>query len=251
MKNQSGQILLIVVLLSTVLLTIGFSVSQITTQETQIAKLEEESKKAFAAAEAGLDRALKEVPVAGGSILISFEGVTGMAEVQSTQGTTFTTPLLRKDEQYTFYLADYPGFVNPWSGGDLKICFGSDVALELTLIKQDYSIIKYAVNPTSTSIISNASSASSVNPDDCPTDFNFTNKYPISSADISNSRLLIGRVMANSSISTKIGFKGPANFPIQGKTITSSATTSTGVSKKIQLFQSYPQIPADFFVTSF
>ena len=52
--KQQGQILLIIILLSTVILTVVLSVSQISTQEQRIARLEEDSKKAFAAAEAGI-----------------------------------------------------------------------------------------------------------------------------------------------------------------------------------------------------
>jgi hypothetical protein len=51
--------------------------------------------------------------------------------------------------------------------------------------------------------------------------------------------------------SSKLFFSAPGNFPIQGKTVSSTATTTTGVSKKVTLFQSYPQIPAEFFTTSF
>jgi len=53
--------------------------------------------------------------------------------------------------------------------------------------------------------------------------------------------------------STRIGIErvGGGNLPVQGKYITSEAKTPSGVSKKVQLFQSYPQIPAEFFVTSF
>jgi hypothetical protein len=39
--------------------------------------------------------------------------------------------------------------------------------------------------------------------------------------------------------------------PFAGRVITSEAKTSTGVTKKIELFQSNPQIPSDFFVTAF
>ena len=63
MKNinkRSGQTLLIIILLATVLLTVGLSVSHVTQQEQKITKLEQDAKQAYAAAEAGLDAALKQ-----------------------------------------------------------------------------------------------------------------------------------------------------------------------------------------------
>ena len=40
-------------------------------------------------------------------------------------------------------------------------------------------------------------------------------------------------------------------LPAQGQTVESKVSTTTGVTKKLQLFQSYPQVPSDLFVTRF
>lgn len=247
MKNQRGQVLLIVILLSTVLLTIGLSISQITTQETQIAKLEEESKKAFAAAEAGLDAALKQGTIADLSTLPNLSEFQGSAIVEPTTSNVFVSPLLKKDEQYTFYLADYVSQTFGQSIAEtITICYGSPTsqpALEITLVKQN-SLKRYVVDYQSriTGADPGANSCS---------DTNFSYSYnSILGTDIgTDSKLLIVRALY---ADTKLRFSRTINpFPLQGKTITSAATTSTGVTKKIQLFQSYPQIPSDFFITSF
>lgn len=56
-RNQSGQILLIVVLSIVVALTVGLSIVSRTISNLQISKQSEESQRAFQAAEAGLERA--------------------------------------------------------------------------------------------------------------------------------------------------------------------------------------------------
>ena len=58
-KNESGQVLLILVLIASVFLTIGISLVETTVQESQTAKITEDSKRAESAAEAGLDAAIE------------------------------------------------------------------------------------------------------------------------------------------------------------------------------------------------
>ncbi len=261
MENQRGQVLLIIILLSTVLLTIGLSVSQITTQETQIAKLEEESKKAFAAVEAGLDARLKSgsdiTNIA--SILPPNSGIiSGQATTDPTPKSTFITPLLKKDEQYTFYLADYDIAANSFSAyfsGDLIFYLGNSSScptLELTIVSSSNSIRRKLINPSCSTMtasdISNTNSGAPFNFQGVNFDYKTTSSLSIAG----DTKLIIVRVLF---AETKIGIERISGtstvLPLQGKTITSDATTSTGVSKKIQLFQSLPQIPADFFITSF
>jgi hypothetical protein len=250
MKQQSGQVLLIIILLSTVLLTIGLSVSQITTQETKITKLEEDSKKAFAAAEAGIEKAIKLG--SGTTIPIEIGGVTGTAEVQSTQGTAFITPLLKKDEQYTFYMAS-DNFSTYFSGDLIFYLYSgsSCPTLELTFISNSNGLTRRLIDPCNPPQISSDIPTTNVG---APfnfqgTSFNYKIDPPLA---INNIKLIIARVLF---AETKIGIGSsgapPPALPLQGKTIISSATTLTGVNKRIQLFQSLMQIPADFFTTSF
>ncbi len=245
MKKKRGQVLLITVMLLATALTVILSVSFKSTTDTQLTKLEEESQKALAAAEAGIEAALKQGTIANIGSLPGLGDFTGSASIETTTTNSFITPLLLKDEQYTFYLANYTSpnnFSNYWSG-NLTICFGN-VALEITLIKSDNTLTRYAVNPSNSSIINNGVSASSGS-NNCP-ESSFSNNYSL--ASISNTKLMIARVIGGQ---TKIGIKGSSVLPLQGKTIVSEAKSKTGVTKKVILFQSYPQIPANFFVTSF
>ncbi len=268
--NQKGQTLLIAIMLLATALTVVLAVSFRSTTETSLTKLEEEHQKALAAAEAGIQAALQK----GNTNLASLNvptGFTGNASVSTTTKTTFVSPLLQKDEQYTFYLTspggsvDDPNFANltpnsAFSNLPLTICFGSSTsapALDISLIRSD-KVIKYAVNPISpaATIITgnNVSTAASPAANDCPSGtVSFTNKFNIPPADVGlASLLLVVHVLSPSPISTYLGLQSTGgNLPFQGRTIVSNAHSPGGVSTTVQLFQSYPQIPSDFFVTSF
>ena len=102
---------------------------------------------------------------------------------------------------------------------------------------------KYLVDPESR--ITNADASEGV----CPADANYSYSYTIPGTDIgSDSKLLFVRLIYGSS---KLIFSRSSDFPIQGKVASSQVATKTGVSKKVVLFQSYPQIPAEFFTTTF
>jgi Tfp pilus assembly protein PilX len=249
---KRGQILLITVMLLATLMTVVLSVSFQSVTETQITKLEEESQKALAAAEAALEAALKQgvgTVTIGEGALSSLTGFTGSASVETATSTQFTTSLIQKDGSYTFYLEDYSPVTKTFSGSSLAeniaLCFQSGTtnpALEITLIK-DSGVKKYVVDPDSR--ISNAPSGSAV----CTANSSFSYSFDVSGSDISdNTRLMIVRVLY---ASTKLFLSRTSDLPLQGKTAISEASTATGVSKKITLFQSYPQIPGEFFSTSF
>lgn len=239
-----------------VLVTVGFSVYHGTTQEQKITKLEQDAKQAYGAAEAGIDAALK----AGSTVSIGSlglgQGISGSATVQTNAQGVFSTPILKKDEEYTFYLSDYDVSTNSFTGAAFNstmsitlasppsiVCSGAQkMALELTFILTDST----NSNPTIADrrmidpcLLTNASTGTvSVGQSFTP--------LPAS--------LLIMRVIAPdgnfSGVSLKVN-NGAGNWPLQGKTIVSSAQTATGATKKLQLIQSYPQLPSEFFVTRF
>ncbi len=252
MKNEKGQILLITVMLLATVMTIVLSISFKSVTETQVTKLEEESQKALAAAESAIDVALKEnqnVTIGAGS-LSSITGFEGSATVESLTSKTFTTPNVAKDGSYTFYLGDYnltQKTIGSSIAQDITICFESGAtnpAIEINLVKSS-GVKKYVVDPSSR--ITNASTGSSI----CIPNSNYGFSYTVPGTDIGvDGQFLLVRIFYSP---TRLFFSRTTDFPVQGRTISSQATssTSTGVSKKIVLFQSYPQIPGEFFTTSF
>ena len=254
---KKGQILLITVMLLATVMTIVLSVSFKSVTDTQVTKLEEESQKALAAAESAIEVALKDNATAtiGSGSLTSITGFSGSATIESLAETTFTTSIIPKDGSYTFYLGEYhldtKAIDAPLNSQNITVCFTGTTkpAIEITLIKTS-GVKKYVVDPDhdQSGRIVNALASSF-----CTPNSNYSFSTTIPSADIdANSKFLLVRVLY---ASTKLLFHGDSslNLPVQGRTVSSQATssTSTGVSKKIVLFQSYPQIPAEFFTTAF
>jgi len=271
--NQSGQILLITVMLLATAITVIMTISFSSRTETQITKLEEGSQKALSAAEAGLEAAIqKKTNIVLQRDLTTFQdgSITGQANIVEVGGKEFVTPLLQRDEQYFFYLTSYnqPAFGSDYWRNYLMIYTQSEAgtcpALELTLIASDNSISRsvmdYCANIMTTGGTNNVPTSATL-PSDTPGDtvdqikfaYRVTNPIDLTATY----KLLIVRVL---NASTRIGFKGSStgggvynwiNLKSQGRLITSEAKTQDGITKRIELFQSYPQVPADFFVTSF
>jgi len=269
-QNRKGQVLLIAVTLLATAITVVMTIAFNSTTESQIARLEVDSQKALAAAEAGIDAVIKQSATSFVNIgdlgQFSSQGISGNAQVSSVSKTSFVTPLLQKDEQYTLYLSDYPGFANPWNGKlDIYLVSeGGCPSIEVTIVKSDYTLDRYAYNTCSSpSIISNTTDTTVVQDPSVVVD-SVSFGYKISSSIVVPALPAVppvGGIVAFVKVlggRTKIGFQGyesdgstPKSLPIQGKTVESEARTTSGVVKKVQLFQSFPQIPSNFFMTSF
>lgn len=271
MNNQRGQVLLITIMLLATVLTVTLAVTFKSTTETQLTKLEEESQKALAAAEAGIEAALKSGSADIGALDVG--NFTGQATSgpKPSSPTTFVSPLLQKDQQYTFYLADpNNGFSSPHTG-NLFLYYGltgtsecdltqsaDDLGLELTVVYDNPTKIQRLIADSSkrfggTAGLTVTASGSYTAIDNQK----FYCRVTIASGALNitypNPKFLIARVFFNQT-QTRVGFQNTTSgidLPTQGKYITSEAKSSTGVTKRVQLFQSYPQIPAEFFVTSF
>lgn len=264
MKNKKGQILLITVMLLATVMTIVLSASFKSVTETQVTKLEEENQKALAAAESAIEAALKENATAtiGTGSLTSISGFSGSATIESLAATSFTTPNIDKDGSYTFYLGTYD-MATKTIGASLAqgitVCFESGTpkpAIEITLVKSNgvtSSVKKYVVDPSTgpAGRIADANDGIPVS-SNCPSGYSYSTVIPAADATGigTDGKFLLVRVLF---APTKLVFYRATALPVQGRTISSDvkSSTSVGVSKKVVLFQSYPQIPGEFFTTSF
>ena len=278
MKNQKGQILLIMVMLIATVITVVMTMVYKTTTETQITKLEQESQKALVAAEAAVEKALKaNIPVDSPSTYndLGLANLIGIDLEQSTvslsqaDSADFVTPLLQKDQSYSFYLADpsddFTSFSNYWYGqltfylGSETItnCSARDVpALELTLIYGALNSIKrFVIEPCSSGLTIENADLTSFSPGSSFVFSGTTFRYKTTDniVDINLATYPQPKILFIKSFfgATKIGFHGTASLRPQGNILESTAKAYSGVEKRIQLFQSYPQIPAEFFTTSF
>lgn len=258
-QNRPGQVLLIAVMLLATVITVVMTIAFNATTETQVARLEADSQKALAAAEAGIDAVIKQsvntsTPISIESLgQFSEQKITGNAQIVGVSRPYFVTPLLQKDELYTFYLSEYlsadPWFQNSWSG-DLDIYLvsenGQDPSIEVTIIDDVNAQTKYAYN-TGVAVINGATQAANPGTPVQIDGESFQWKIP-TALTVANGRVAFIKVLNGR---TKLGFQSTIALPVQGKTIESEARTESGVVKKVQLFQSYPQLPSSFFMTSF
>lgn len=254
LEPQKGQILLITIMLVATLLTVVLAVTFKSTTETQLTKLEEESQKALSAAEAGVEAALQQN--IGDSVSIASlpnltgSGFSGDATVGSITDSLFVSPLMQKDQQYTFYLSDYPGFANPMLNVPISIFFmteGACPTLEITLVTTADVITRQVTDPCD-QIEPSTGDLPAVSGTFAKGGYNFT--YQSDPITVNNHVVMIIRTLF---AATRLAIERPdgSDLPVQGKYVTSQAKSPSGVSKKVQLFQSFPQIPAEFFVTSF
>jgi len=272
---QSGQSLLVIVLLISVVFTLIASASYRLTTETQSAKVQEETVRTLAAADSGVEKGLQMLrsnsagtyPFTHASVNLSLDGIDSSKSsivIDATATDTFFNTQINLNEQYTFYLYQYPTGTTYYTN-NMDIYFGSSSgacgagrshpALEFTLIYGTNQINRWLSEPCgSNPRIQGAANLLTANAGS-PT-FNRGGslyRYRVDFDGILSThaqpKLLIVRVLY---AQTNVRFESSSgNFPVQGQNITSTAVSNTGVSKIVSLFRSYPQIPADFFVTQF
>jgi len=287
-SSESGQALLLIVLLLALGVTVVSAVSFRLTTDVQVTKTQEDSVRALAAADAGIERGI-QVSNAGGATAVAYEtapqtfesagiNLTGINATESnilisnrSQFLLFESPDTGKDEQFTFYLGNYPSY-STYFTGNLVFRFATNgagscngirnrPALEVTIIygANSNQVEKILYEPCSSGDqIGGSFSASKIQPAQLAESLalnGFTNTYnfntaanPINISTYPNAKILIVRTLF---ASTRVRFEGSQFLPTQGKIIRSEAHTNSGVNKIVTLYQSLPQIPADFFVTAF
>lgn len=155
MKNQKGQIILVLVLVMTVALAIGISVIQRSISDVSTASKVEQSSRAFSAAEAGIEKALRgdfssvNFPENNSQAVVSGQGLLPAVPITVSLQGALSYPPLSKDEVAQIWLADYTSATNPppaaYKQTSLDVYWGDpsattdQAALELTVVYYDGS----------------------------------------------------------------------------------------------------------------
>jgi hypothetical protein len=259
---QRGQVLLLGVLVITVILTVALSMMARSIVNVRLTVEEDLSKKALAAAEAGIEKSLIANTAATGLLTNNSEYATAYTPVTGATFSLNNGRIVAKDEGADIWLSDYSSdptkiYKNSWSG-TLTIYWGS---------ASDTCDASEAVN-TRAAIEVVVISGNKNNPvlnhyayDSCATrrglnNFSTTNagatvngRSYARSAAISVTNGLIARVIplyANS----YIGVQGSAALPSQG-TLIQSTGTSGDVKRTVTVLQENPQLPAEFMTYLF
>src|SRR3989344_5522000 len=294
-NGKRGQSLLVIVLLISVVFTLVATASYRFTTETQTSKLQEESVRTLAAADSGIELGLQlaqnnasitrryDQVSWGNATLDGINKTASTIDIAKTQERSFVTSTIDKDEQYLFYLYDYPSGTNYYRNNfniyyasSAGICGASRTlpALEMTLIygagAQNDKVVRYVLDPcrdgadltkireSETGTNQTVRIGDKCSPTACSVggvSFNHFGNMVLLLQPIGtdNPKTLIVRVLF---VPTILGFQiDPARpfdrFYAQGQKIQVKAVSNTGVSKVVSLFKSNPQIPADLFVTTF
>lgn len=261
-KNlDTGQIVLLLVLITVVGLTIGLSLISRTITDIRISSQIEQSSRAFSAAEAGVETALRTTATLPSGSL-NLEGAIADYEVTTFGGSTnvFVLPLTDIGTSQTVWLANHnpDGSLDELSGLDpiastMDICWGTQPGVApsvlVTILYKDGSSYKIAKRPFDPDPVAH-------NNNFIPADTDLTNKFcdnafnhkkTVNFADdfsITPSAALILLRLQPISNPTNFALKPSEPIPVQGRIITSVGQTNTGIVRKIQVRQGYPVIPA-------
>lgn len=272
-SGQMGQILLIVVLTMIVALTVGLSIAARIVTELKLSKQNEESQRAFQAAESGIQQTL----IRQSSINIPIDlgnNASFSTTYTADNGTAIVMNNGQAVDQVTgadVWLSDYSSdpaliFKNQMGGGSpvvITMYWGSPSqtscstssgdavapAIEVVLLQGT------AGNPTVQKSIYESNGCARVSNAVAGTTsggpFNLKNVNFLNSATLTfnGSALTNGLIMKiipifNSSI---VGFQSATiPFPPQGSVVTSTGTSGDTV-RKVVYYQSYPQLPLEIF----
>lgn len=256
-KNyQSGQILLISLLVLIVVLVIGLSLAARTISTLRTTSVEDSSVRAFSAAEAGMEKALTATTntTLTGTLANNSGYKTDISTLTGDSLLLNNGDFLQEDKPQDVWLSTYPNYTTTWSGS-VTVYWGatSDVcvdkpennntmaALEIISIhgsKAAPLIDHYAYDPcvnrrNSYNHFSSVLAGGSVG----GTNFAYSINLPI------NSGMLLRLVPIYAG--TKIAIKG-LSLPPQGTVITSVGTSGT-TKRKIVTYRGYPTAPIELF----
>lgn len=255
--RQSGQILLISLLVISIAATVVLAIIGRTTTDVAMTNQLAESSKAFSAAEAGIEQALKTGLNSGLQTLSS--GTTYQATINNIGGATgiYQYPgTLSPDQEATIWLVNHdsngtlnevPTYVFPsidvcWTGGGV-----TTPAITVGIFYKTsgglYEVARGAYDPDPTRISTNHFSTPTQVGTGCG-DGSTTYKQTLTFANFvpainpAVSTLLALRIQPVYA-STSIVINSSQTLPLQGTRIDSRGTTGAGVTRTVVVFQQY------------
>lgn len=253
-KNEKGQALLIVVLVMVVALTVGLSVASRSITNLRTSTEEANSQKALAAAEAGVEQAIKSNAILTQGNFGDTTYTTNIKEVNGTNILLYGGNPVLQDNGIDVWLSKYSStpanlFTTDLWSGTLTIKWGvssdscNNAAIEFVLIyntRSDPKIKRFAFDPCQIRKSSNNFTAATLAQSNTSgKDFFYEAQVPVSLG-------LIGRIVPLYT-NTPVALVGSSALPSQGSTVTSTGT-SGGTQRKVNVFQGYPEIPSEYFL---
>jgi len=228
-KKQSGQVVLMVLLVSALMLTVGLSVSKNTVVETRVDTDEDLLKQAFNTAESGIEYYLatgyKQYAETNSSATVTAVNIGGGDEINSggvvLSGQPFLFWLVNHDE------VDKTIGTDMFTGSIDQICTDSNFTGGL-------KVDLFTGNNLVTRMGYNMNGGSSVN------GFNQISGNCTEAINVTDGMLLVVTPIDGN---TNIIVKGNAAFPSQGEEITSVGQMNGGVNTKITVLNRFNEVP--------
>ncbi len=262
--NQKCQALLVVVLAMVVALTVGLAVVSRSVTNLRNSQQEIDSQKALSAAEAGVEQAIKSgasVPNTSfsnqkTSYQTASDTISGAADFLLNG-----TNQVSKDDATYIWLTPYSTDTtklfldqNRWTG-NLNIYWGNsatacnNAALEIAVVwntKANPKVTRYAYDPCAARVSrNNFTQASVTNRTILGITLLYNTGTPI---PITNGFLVrVTPLYADSYIGASSTDTANNPLPSQGSIIISTGTTDTNVKRKLEVFQGFPEVPAELF----
>jgi len=262
-KTQSGQALVIILLVMAVGLTIALSIISRSITDIRISQQEEESARAFFVAEAGIEEALKAWSLPEGKLEVPVGEITAYVS-ESPQGGgrdfDFGGGKFEEGDVQTVWLIEHtngelsgPSFP---ANGSIKVCWGEDagnrIAIEVSSIYKDtdneFKVARGAYDADFTRG-NNFDRADYVGGSHCgdlvfAEDIDIGGEFGINpNATLYALRL---KLLYNSD-PQPLAVSGSDNFPSQGKCFISTATVEeSGITRKVQQCQFHKAPPGIF-----
>lgn len=264
-KKNSGQSLLVILLVMAVILTIGLAVVSYSITDIKISQQEEESARAFSAAEAGIEESLRVGAATSATVGEITANVTeaiqgggedfNFGESKFPSGELANVWLIGHTEEGALD----PAISFPYNG-QIKICWGEETtlgsstpALELALVYQnvggEYKVVRQGYDPVNGRTVGFDESLDK-DGGNCDSNLAFGKDISLDSGAFNLTAsdkpyLLRLKLLYNSDLQP-IAVQTNSNLPEQGKCYESSATVQvSGITRKIrqcQFFQAPPEI---------
>lgn len=254
--GQKGQALLIVLLVMVVGLTIGLSLATRSVTDIKISTQLEESSRAFSAAEAGIEAALKgesepATPVQIGNATYIFSKDTAGGTDQPLAlgkigiADTYTVWLTSHDTDGNLQIGD----TYDYDGTTIDICWGeggetTKPAMEVSVVYRQggiYKITRGAYDPEDGGRRNNNHFADTDDGVNCGGGFAYGKTSTLPAGVLVALRLRPFYLETNAGVEPQDGF----DLSSQGLLITSTGTAGD-TTRKVEVVQSYPSLPAIF-----
>lgn len=284
-KQNKGEMILIILLVMAVGLTIGLSVASRSVTDVKLSSQIEESSRAFSAAETGIEQALRvgliNVTPTGGVLptMGASYNITANSYGGGTKQYNFNK-ITPQNQSQTVWLVPHtnagPDLSGPfYTAGQIIICAdkesptAAEPALEMTLLFKDlsdsvnpYKVIRagYDKNILRRSEnkffpIDPPAAGQECMQGDGKTAYFISTKISFNNPDFTVKpaaediliALRLRAVYANAQLAVNPqGESGATNLPEQGKSFTSTGQTNSGVTRRLNIVQSY-DAPLDIF----